>query len=103
MPQQTFGNRFLAEFRRLGGSTSDWPEQAVTVLDQADRRQFIDALMKASSAAASQLAIAAHTAAARRRRLTCARFASVSGSSSYRRAGGLRECHHRAMCTSMFF
>ena len=35
MPPQTFGNRFLAEFRRLGGSTRDWPEQAVTVLDQA--------------------------------------------------------------------
>jgi hypothetical protein len=31
-------------------------------LDQADPRQFIDALMKASSSAASKLAIAAHTA-----------------------------------------
>jgi hypothetical protein len=39
-----------------------WPEQAVARLDQADRRQFIDALMKASSSAASKLAIAAHTA-----------------------------------------
>ena len=35
---------------------------AVTLLDQADRRQFIDALTKASSRAASQMAIAAHTA-----------------------------------------
>ena len=62
MPLQTFGNRFLTEFRRLGGSTRDWPEQAVTRLNQANRRQFIDALTKASSTAASQLAIAAHAA-----------------------------------------
>ena len=56
------GRRFLNEFRRLGASTRDWPEQAITVVDQADRRQFIDALMKASSSASSKLAIAAHTA-----------------------------------------
>jgi hypothetical protein len=62
MPPQTFGNRFLAEFRRLGGSTRDWPAQALVLLDRADRRQFIDALTKASSTVASQLAIAAHTA-----------------------------------------
>ena len=62
MSSQTFGNRFLTEFRRLGGSTRDWPEQAVTVLDRADRRQFIHALTKASSPAASKLVIAAHTA-----------------------------------------
>jgi hypothetical protein len=62
MPPETFGHRFLTEFRRLGGSTRDWPDQAVTLLDQADRRQFIDALTKASSSAASKLAIAAHTA-----------------------------------------
>ena len=62
MPPETFGNRFLTEFRRLGGSTQDWPEHAVTVLNQADGRQFIDALTKASSSAASKLAIAAHTA-----------------------------------------
>ena len=37
----TFGNYFLTEFRRLGGSTRDWPEHAVTVLDQADRRQSL--------------------------------------------------------------
>ena len=62
MAPETFGHRFLTEFQRLGGSTRDWPERAVTVLNQADRRQFIDALMKASSSAASKLAIAAHTA-----------------------------------------
>ena len=62
MPPETFGNRFLTEFRRLAGSTRDWPEHAVTVLNQANRRQFIEALMKASSSAASKLAIAAHTA-----------------------------------------
>jgi len=62
MPPQTFGNRFLVEFRRLGGSTRDWPDRALTLLDQADRRQFIDALSKASSKTAKQLVIAAHTA-----------------------------------------
>jgi hypothetical protein len=61
MPQ-TFGNRFLMEFRRLGGSTRHWPDRALTLIDQADRRQFIDALRKASSKTAEQLVIAAHTA-----------------------------------------
>jgi hypothetical protein len=45
-----------------GELTRDWPEQAFPRLDQAHRRQFIDALTKASSSAASKLAIAAHTA-----------------------------------------
>ncbi|PYR94172.1 MAG: hypothetical protein DMF84_06380 [Acidobacteria bacterium] len=43
-------------------STRNWPARAVTLLDQADRRQFIDALTKVSSAAAKQLMTAAHTA-----------------------------------------
>jgi hypothetical protein len=55
-------NRFLLEFRRLRGSTRNWPKRAVTLLDQADRRQFTDALKKASSKTAAQLLIAAHTA-----------------------------------------
>jgi hypothetical protein len=59
---QTFGNRFLAEFRRLGGSISGWPETAVALLNEADRRQFIDALRKASPRTAAQLVITAHTA-----------------------------------------
>jgi hypothetical protein len=62
MAPQTFGNRFLAEFRRLGGSTNNWPERALTVLNEADRRQFIDALRKASPRTAAQLVITAHTA-----------------------------------------
>jgi hypothetical protein len=62
MAPQTFGHRFLLEFRRLGGSTRNWPERAVTLLDQADRRQFTDALRQASSKTAAQLLIAAHTA-----------------------------------------
>jgi hypothetical protein len=62
MPPQTFGNRFLAEFRRLGGSTSGWPATAVTRLKEADRRHFIDALRKASPRTAAQLVITAHTA-----------------------------------------
>jgi hypothetical protein len=59
---RTFGNRFLSEFRRLGGSTKGWPELAVTRLNEADRRQFVDALAKASSATSKELVIAAHTA-----------------------------------------
>lgn len=66
MAAQTFGNRFLTEFRQLGGSTRDWPEQAVARLDKADRRQFIEALNTASSTA-SQLAIAAALASCRLR------------------------------------
>src|SRR4051794_14559608 len=62
MAPQTFGNRFIMEFRRLGGSTRDWPDRALTLIDQADRRQFIDALTRASSKTAEHLVIAAHTA-----------------------------------------
>jgi hypothetical protein len=62
MAPQTFGNRFLTEFRRLNGSTRNWPDRAVTLLDRADRRRFIDALEKASSTTAKRLVIAAHTA-----------------------------------------
>ena len=57
-----FGNRFLTEFGRLSGSTRDWLEGGGEHLDLVDRREFIDALTKASSTAASQLLIAAHTA-----------------------------------------
>jgi hypothetical protein len=62
MAPQTFGSRFLSEFRRLGGSTKTWPERTITLLDQAERAQFIDALTKASSRTARQLVITAHTA-----------------------------------------
>jgi hypothetical protein len=62
MPSLTFGNRFLAEFRRLGGSISGWPETAITLLMDADRRQFIAALKKASPRTAAQLMIMSHTA-----------------------------------------
>jgi hypothetical protein len=62
MAPQTFGNRFLTEFHRLGGSTVTWPEAAVALVNQAGRRQFIDALSRASSSTAKALVIAAHTA-----------------------------------------
>jgi hypothetical protein len=62
MAAQTFGNRFLTEFRRLGGTTQNWPQHALTLLDEADRRRFIDALRSASPGTAKQLTIAAHTA-----------------------------------------
>jgi hypothetical protein len=54
MPPQTFGNRFLMEFRRLGGSTRNWPGRAVTLLDRAERRQFIK---RVSSGASSRLGV----------------------------------------------
>jgi hypothetical protein len=61
MAPETFGKRFLMEFRRLGGTTQNWPDRAVTLLEHADRRQFIDALKTGSSKTAAALGIAAHT------------------------------------------
>ena len=59
---RTFGERFVEEFRRAGGSTGAWPPDAIEVLRNADRRAFIAALGKVSSASAKTLAVAAHTA-----------------------------------------
>ena len=59
---QTFGERFVEEFRRAGGSTAAWAPPAVEALKSADRRGFIAALSKVSSASAKTLVIAAHTA-----------------------------------------
>ena len=59
---RTFGERFVEEFRRAGGSTGAWPAHAIEALRNADRRGFIDALRKVPSAPAKALAIAAHTA-----------------------------------------
>ena len=58
----TFGERFVEEFRRAGGSTAAWAPAAVEALKKADRRTFIAALNRVSSASAKTLAIAAHTA-----------------------------------------
>ena len=59
---RTFGERFVEEFRRAGGSTAAWAPAAVEALKKADRRTFIAALSKVSSASAKTLVIAAHTA-----------------------------------------
>ena len=59
---RSFGTRFVEEFQRSGGSTSAWPSAAIEILKRADRRTFIDALEKVSSASAKTLTIAAHTA-----------------------------------------
>ena len=59
---RSFGARFIDEFRRAGGSTAAWPPAATEALKNADRRAFIKALSKVSSASAKTLAIAAHTA-----------------------------------------
>jgi hypothetical protein len=62
MAPATFGARFLTEFRRLGGSTEDWPPQAVAALAAADRRKFITLLESCRSKIGSELIVAAHTA-----------------------------------------
>jgi hypothetical protein len=62
MAPQTFGARFLEEFRRLGGSTKAWPEGAVERFAAADRRQLIALLETRRSQVSSELLIAAHTA-----------------------------------------
>jgi hypothetical protein len=59
---RTFGARFVEEFQRSGGSTAAWPPAALEALKKADRRRFIEALGKISSASAKTLVIAAHTA-----------------------------------------
>lgn len=59
---RTFGERFVDEFRRAGGATNAWPPNAIEALKTSDRRGFIAALSKVSSASAKTLAIAAHTA-----------------------------------------
>lgn len=58
----TFGTRFLAEFRRLGGSTEEWPSTAVAALAAADRRKFIFLMESQRSKISSELRVAAHTA-----------------------------------------
>lgn len=62
MAPRTFGTRFLAEFRRLGGSTKAWPPEAVAALAAADRRKFISLLESRRSTIGSELIVAAHTA-----------------------------------------
>ena len=49
---RTFGERFVDEFRRAGGSTAAWAPEAVEALKNADRRTFIAALNRVSSASA---------------------------------------------------
>lgn len=62
MPVMTFGARFLAEFRRLGGSTDDWPPRAVEAIERADRRAFAATLGRLPRPTGSALIVAAHTA-----------------------------------------
>jgi hypothetical protein len=62
MAPATFGTRFLAEFRRLGGSTEAWPPQAVAALAAADRGKFISLVDSRRSKISRDLTVAAHTA-----------------------------------------
>jgi hypothetical protein len=59
---RTFGERFVEEFRLAGGSTANWPPDAMTALKKADRKTFINAFSRVSSEFAKTLVIAAHTA-----------------------------------------
>jgi hypothetical protein len=62
MAPQTFGARFLTEFRRLGGSTEGWPERTLAAVAAADRRTFIAALQGRRSLLDAEMLVAAHTA-----------------------------------------
>ena len=62
MAPATFGTRFLAEFRRLGGSTEAWPPQAVAALAAAHRGKFISLVDSRRSKISRDLTVAAHPA-----------------------------------------
>jgi hypothetical protein len=62
MAPQTFGARFLTEFRHLGGSTEGWPETSIAALNDTDRRRFVALLEGRRSQLSAELLVAAHTA-----------------------------------------
>lgn len=59
---RTFGERFLEEYLRAGGTADHWSPEAKVALKRSDRRSFIDALSRVSSDLAKTLIIPAHTA-----------------------------------------
>ena len=57
---QTFGARFLEQFRRLGGSTKEWPPGVLASLAAADRKVFIALVAAGGSPIDAELSAAAN-------------------------------------------
>jgi hypothetical protein len=57
---QTYGARFLQQFRRLGGSTKEWPPGVVASVAAADRKAFIALLASRRSPIDAELSTAAN-------------------------------------------
>ena len=60
MAGQTFGARFLREFRQIGGSTKEWPSRTVDSLADADRSAFRELVATGRSPIPVELAAAAN-------------------------------------------
>ena len=67
---RTFGERFVEEFERAGGTTAGWDAARRATLLRADRRAFIAAMERVNSGWAKELLIAAHTAEQIARRIS---------------------------------
>jgi hypothetical protein len=59
MPE-TYGARFLQQFRRLGGSTKDWLPSVVASVAAADRKEFIMLVAARRSPIDAELSAAAN-------------------------------------------
>jgi hypothetical protein len=57
---QTYGGRFLQEYRRLGGSTKEWLPSVVASLAAADRKAFIALVAAGRSPIDAELSAAAN-------------------------------------------
>ena len=57
---QTYGTRILEAYRRLGGSTKDWPPSVVASLAAADRKAFIAVVATGRSPIDAELSAAAN-------------------------------------------
>ena len=60
MAPRTFGTRFLEAFRRIGGSTKEWPPLVVDTLAAADRKAFIALVAAGRSPIDAELSAAAN-------------------------------------------
>jgi hypothetical protein len=56
----TYGARFLQQFRRLGGSTQEWPPTVVASIASADRQAFIALVATRRSPIDAELSAAAN-------------------------------------------
>ena len=60
MAEQTFGARFLQEFRQLGGSIKEWPSGEVDSLADADRSAFRELVATGQTPIPAELAATAN-------------------------------------------